>query len=274
MIVDAHQHIWRLGRGDYGWLTPDLEAIHRDFEIADLKRVLADAGVGSTVLVQAAPTDAETDFLLEAAASCSAVAAVVGWADLRDAGAPERIAVLAGNPKFRGLRPMLQSDPDARWILDREAAPSLDAMERLALSFDALVRTGQLPIVAQLAAARPGLPIVIDHAGKPPIASGELEAWRGLIERCARRPNVFCKVSGLLTEAGSRRSDADLAPVVDHLLEVFGAERLMWGSDWPLLNLAGDYGGWLAQARRLLGDGPAAAVFERTAARFYRLEIA
>jgi L-fuconolactonase len=167
---------------------------------------------------------------------------------------------------------MLQSDADARWILEPVAAPALDAMERAGLSFDALVRTDQLPVVSQLAAARPDLAIVIDHAAKPPIASGELQAWRSLIADCARLPRVFCKVSGLLTEAGSSRRDADLAPVVDHLMDVFGPDRLMWGSDWPLLNMAGEYSGWLQQARRLIGHDAAQAVFGRTAARFYRLE--
>ena len=272
MIIDAHQHVWRLGRGDYDWLTPDLQPIYRDFDAGEMQGVLDAAGVERTVLIQAAPTEAETDFLLELAAGSSAVAGVVGWTDLRDPRAPERIAARAAQPKFRGLRPMLQADPDARWILEPVAAPALDAMEGAGLSFDALIRTDQLPIVAQLAAARPGLAIVIDHAAKPPIASGELAGWRSLIADCARLPHVLCKVSGLLTEAGSRRADADLAPVVDHLLEVFGPDRLMWGSDWPLLNMAGDYSGWLEQARRVIGSDAAQAVFGRTAARFYRLE--
>ena len=272
MTVDAHHHLWRLDRGHYGWITPELEAIRRDFLPPDLAPLLAEAGVRRTVLVQAAPAEQDTDFMLEIADAVPMVGAVVGWTDLRASDAPRRLEARAQRAKFRGVRPMLQDDGDASWIVEGSAAPALEALERLGLSFDALVRTPQLPVVAALADRRPHLPIVVDHAAKPPIASGDLGFWRALIADTARRPNVWCKLSGLLTEAGSQTTDEALAPVVEHLLAVFGPERLMWGSDWPVLNLASGYSDWLAKARRLVPAEAHGAVFEATAARFYRLD--
>lgn len=272
MIIDAHQHFWRLGENDCSWPTPDLTPIHRNFEPADFEAVAAPLGVAGAVLVQTQESDRDTDWLLEVATSSERVKAVVGWADLKASDAPARIAALAARPKLRGLRPMLQGKaPD--WIADPVLAPALEAMITHRLSFDALVFTRHLHALHAFAARYPALPIVINHAAKPPIAAGELEPWRTEIARFAALPNVCCKLSGLLTEAAPGADAGALRLYVSHLLDVFGPRRLMWGSDWPVLLLAREYGAWLDMARVLSGvsGADAAALFAGTAQNFYRL---
>lgn len=273
MRVDAHQHYWRIGMHGHEWPTPDLPAIHRDFLPEDLDPERARCGIASTVLVQSQPSDADTDWLLALAAATPSIGAVVGWADFRAPGAAGRIAALAGHAKLRGLRPMLQDlAPD--WILDPAAAPALAAMEAQGLVFDALIRPQHLPAITRLAEAYPALHIVIDHGAKPAIAAGLREPWATDIAAAARFSNIACKLSGLATEARAGWSDADLLFYARHLMACFGPERLLWGSDWPVLLLAGDYAGWLATAERLLPAlSPAEkdAVFGGNAARIYRI---
>jgi L-fuconolactonase len=268
--IDAHHHVWRPSRGDYGWLTPDLP-IYRDYTLDDLRGLLGD--ITATVLVQAAPTEAETDFLLQTARSSNGlVRAVVGWADLTAPSAPARIAALADIPLLKGLRPMLQDIADTDWILQAAVAPALTAMARSQLRFDALIQPRHLPVLIQLAARHPGLRIVIDHAAKPAIAAHGFEPWASDIARVARDTDAVCKLSGLATEASSNWRTDDLRRYVDHLLEMFGADRLMWGSDWPVVNLAGGYRRWHDATLELLTQLTAAerdAILGNTAAAFY-----
>ena len=278
--IDAHQHYWSLAHRDYGWLQPSpaLRAIYRDFGPADLHPHLAAAGIDATVLVQAAPSEAETWRLLRlAAAPGSRVAGVVGWCDLLDADAPQRIALLAAQPLLKGLRPMLQDLDDPRWMLQPALQPALQAMQRHGLVFDALVKgAAQLDALCEFAAERGALRIVLDHGAKPPIAGGDLAEWRAGIARLARSGNVCCKLSGLITEAGVDWGVEDLRPCVQHLLTEFGARRLLWGSDWPVLSLAADYGAWWRTSGALLADLSAAQrdqVFGLNAARCYGLQI-
>ncbi|WP_029909168.1 amidohydrolase [Caulobacter sp. UNC358MFTsu5.1] len=275
MLIDAHQHFWRVGRNGFSWPTPDLLAIHRDFGPADLAEVGAPVGLTGSVLVQSQADDRDTDWLLDLAADEPLVLGVVGWADLKAPDAPDRIAALARRPKLRGLRPMLQDLDDDAWIASPDLDPALDAMVAHGLSLDALVLTRHLPHLLDLARRRPDLAIVVDHGAKPPIATGEdAEAWERGIDALAELPQVFCKLSGLLTEAGPAQPTDALAPYVRRLVTAFGPERLMWGSDWPVLDLAGDYGGWLALAKALSGlTDPAdlAALFGGTCRRFYRI---
>jgi L-fuconolactonase len=252
MQIDAHQHFWRPARGDYGWLTPeDHPAICRDFLPGDLAPLLGDASVERTVLVQAAPTAAETDFLLELAASTPFIAGVVGWADLEAPGAAAAIERLARRPKLVGLRPMLQHMADDAWILRPTLAPALDAIEASGLRFDALVKPRHLPHLLRLAEDRPGLRLVIDHAAKPDIAVGGLRDWAAAMRRLATETSACCKLSGLVTEARPGWSPDDLRPYVDALLGAFGPARLMWGSDWPAVNEAGGYAAWRSTALAL-----------------------
>jgi L-fucono-1,5-lactonase len=221
-VIDAHQHFWRLDRGDYGWLTPALGAIYRDFEPDDLAPLLARHGLERTILVQAAPTLAETAFLLDIARRTSFVAGVVGWADFEDPNAPSVIGEMARETLLVGMRPMVHDIADDDWLVRRELDPAFEALQACDLVFDALVRPRHLPRLLVLAERHPNLPIVVDHAGKPRIADRLLAPWRADIAALAARPQVTCKLSGLLTEAAAGCTAADLKPYVNHLLATFG----------------------------------------------------
>lgn len=250
--IDAHMHVWRLARGDYDWMTPDLGAIYRDFQIDDCWDEAKAAGVSQTILVQAAATAAETDYLLSLAEADVRVAGVVGWVDFEAPGAVQEIARRASNPLILGLRPMIADIPDPEWILAAAFTPILDAMARRGLVFDAHARADLIPIMTQLAKRHPSLKIVLNHGGKPQIASGNLSAWRNDLSALAACPNVTCKLSGLLTEAGPHKDDAAIGEIVEHMRACFGPQRILWGSDWPVLNLAGSYATWAAQSARLI----------------------
>jgi L-fuconolactonase len=271
VIIDAHFHCWRLDRGDYGWLTPALSPIYRDVSVEDWAREARPCGVAGGVLVQAAPTAAETGFLLETAAARDDVHGVVGWTDLLASDASRTIARLcATHRKLKGLRPMLQDIADPDWILQRALAPALDAIAGHGLVFDALVKPVHLPRLLELCTRHPALRVVIDHAAKPDIAGDRWEPWASDLQRIARETNAVCKLSGLLTEAGGR-------PVrrwAQHVLELFGAERVLWGSDWPVLELAADYRAWWTEAHTLLAplaEADRHAVLGGNARRVYRL---
>jgi L-fuconolactonase len=275
VIIDAHQHFWTTARTDYGWLTPDLTGLYRDFQPGDLAPLLAGHGIGGTVIVQAAPSEAETRYLLDIARAWPPARAVVGWVDMTAPDATQSLERLADNRLLRGVRPMIQDEPDRDWMLQPAVGEALDGVVRCGLTFDALVRPRHLPVLKTLVDRHPDLPVVIDHGGKPDIASGAYGTWADDIKALSERPQVMCKLSGLLSEAGPRGADADLRPYVDHLLDCFGPSRLMWGSDWPVLTQAGDYGGWYDQARRLiegLSADEQARVFGLTAAGFYGIE--
>ena len=284
--IDAHCHLWRLGRGDYGWLAdgpPALAAIRRDFDLDDLPAAAPD--VGLSILVQAAPTVAETVFLLgRARAAAPRVGGVVGWVDLAEPRSVAAIARLARDPLFKGVRPMLQDLADPDWIAARPAPACVDALERLGLRFDALVTPRELPALLRFVEAHPGLPVMVDHAAKPalgaPAGDPRRAAWRDGLRALAGAANTCCKLSGLLTElpALRRRTPAEaveaLRPVLDDLLAWFGPARLAWGSDWPVLTLAASPAFWLDATERLLSGlaGPDRdAVLGGTAARFYGL---
>ena len=265
--VDAHHHVWQVARGDYGWMSPDLP-IARDYGLADLRPLLG--GTSATILVQAAATEAETDFMLSTArASDGLVRGVVGWVDLAAPDAPERIAARAMDPLLRGLRPMLQDIEDTGWILRPEVQPALAAMARHGLRFDALIKPRHLPIIGELAQRHPTLAVVIDHAAKPDIAGQAFQPWASQMARLARDTPWCCKISGLVTEASATWQPDDLRPYVDHLLAEFGPDRLMWGSDWPVVNLAGGYARWREAALALLPAATHPAILGGTAARFY-----
>lgn len=274
MIIDAHQHFWQLDEAGRDWPTPDLAPIYRDFGVADLAPLLTRHGVSATVLVQSMACERATQRMLNLAVRTASIAAVVGWTDLKAPDAPERIARLAQAPKLRGLRPMLQGLDDDNWIDDAALAPAVQAMLAHGLAFDALVMPRHLQGLLAFATRYPTLPIVIDHAAKPPVASAAQASWCADMAQLAARPNVHCKLSGLVTEAPQDWQLADLQPWVAHVLACFGAQRILWGSDWPVLNLATDYGRWLAVTRTLLAEVDSAgqaAIFGGNARRFYRL---
>lgn len=268
--IDAHHHIWRLSRGDYDWLTPDLP-IHRDYMLDDLRPLLGN--VSATVLVQAAPTQAETMFMLKTAReSSNLVRGVVGWVDFAADAAPARIAELRRDPLMKGLRPMLQDISDTGWILRKDVQPAIMALVAEGLCFDALVQPRHLPVLLTLCDRYPGLRVVIDHAAKPAIATGDWQPWADDMARVARETRSLCKLSGLVTEAGPRWRVDDLRRYADHIIASFGPERVMWGSDWPVVDLAGGYTRWRDATNTLLAQltvDDRARILGGTAAEFY-----
>ncbi|MFV3131623.1 amidohydrolase family protein [Niveispirillum sp. KHB5.9] len=273
-VIDAHQHFWDPARGDYGWLTPGLPVLYHPFLPPDLRPILDTAGIDGTILVQAAATEAETDFLLSLADATPWVRGVVGWVDLDAPDIAGRIGQRRAQAKFVGIRPMLQDLDDPDWILAASRATGLAALAASGLAFDALVKPPQLHCVAELARRYPDLPIIIDHGAKGPIGAGPVDGWRIDIRAAARFPNVSCKLSGLLTEVAPGTDDAALLDRMAELLDLFGPHRLIWGSDWPVLELAGSYGRWHGLTHRFLAgldDVDAAAIMGGNARHIYRL---
>lgn len=272
MRIDAHHHVWTVARGDYDWLTPALAPIYRDFGLADLAPHISAAGIEGTILVQAAATEAETMFMLDTAGSAEVVRGVVGWVDFDAADALARIDAMAAHNLLVGLRPMVQDIADDDWLLRPALAPLLAAMAGHGLVFDALVLPRHLPRLPRVVERHPELTFVLDHFGKPHLATGEIAEWRADIARLAKHQNLVCKLSGLVTEAAPDWQVADLRPAVDHVLECFGPQRILWGSDWPVVNLAGGYDKWFAASETLLAGLPPdqkAAIFGGNVARIY-----
>ncbi|WP_250493031.1 amidohydrolase family protein [Caballeronia sp. GAWG1-1] len=277
MNIDAHQHYWDPARGDYGWLTPDLKPLYRVFGSDDLAPLRKITNVKQTVVVQAAATVDETRYLLDLARDDESIAGVVGWVPLDSVDAVEIIEEFARDKKFKAVRPMLQDLPDDTWI---DHAPRPEAIQRLIefdLAFDALIFARHVPSLVEFAGRYPALRIVVDHGAKPPIRDGEAgwQPWADGIAQLAALPQrLYCKLSGLATEASPSWTADTLAPYVAHLIDQFGHERLMWGSDWPVLNLNGCYTDWHAAARRLVSHLEKAeedAIFGGNARAFYRL---
>lgn len=273
MIVDAHQHFWNPARGDYGWLTPDMP-IHRVYGTDDLRPLLQQTGVDATILVQAAPSTAETDYMLAIARRTPWVLGVVGWIDLAAPDAPAQILARAADPLFLGVRPMLQDIAQPDWILRAELEPALNAIAAEGLVFDALVKSHQVGGIAELAGRHPQLSIVLDHAAKPRLGDEQaMAAWRDAMAGLALLPNVTCKLSGLLTELQPGAGVSDVMAAAGFLYDLFGDGRLIWGSDWPVLTLAGDYQEWFELARQAIAaqqSSAVRAVMGGNAVRIYR----
>lgn len=275
-IIDAHQHFWQIDRGDYSWMDDSVAAIRRDYLPSELQQLSAPLNVSGTVAVQAAPTVAETQFLLTLADSNPSIQGVVGWVDLANKDALDRLDALSSNPRFKGVRPMLQDIEDTHWLLQPNVLKALQHVTAMGLSLDALVTPRHLPVLLELSQQLPELSIVIDHCAKPVIDQGHdsSDAWRDGMARLAESKNIYCKLSGLANEYGGGWSADNLRPVYSHVLQCFGSERLMWGSDWPVLELMGTYPDWLAAAQDLTASLPHAeqqSIFAGAATRFYRL---
>lgn len=275
--IDAHQHYWNSGRGDYGWMPKDDPVLARTYGPGDLAPQLAAAGIDGTVLVQAAPTLAETEYMLGLADATPHVLGVVGWVDFEDPGQRRSLERLAGHGKFKGVRPMIQDIPDDDWMLRPDVEWGFRAVAELGLTFDALGFPRHLDNFLTLLSRHPGMRTVIDHCMKPQIRDRSDESFRRWAEgmaRIAAGTGAFCKLSGLVTEAGPGWTVEDLRPYAEHVLEVFGPERVMWGSDWPVCRLRCEYDRWHAAAEELtrgLSPEARAQVFGGTAAAFYGL---
>lgn len=278
MLVDAHQHFWDLELFEYPWLTPELRPIRRTFGPADLQPLLAAHGVDQTVVVQAIASVDETRYLLRLAAATPFVGGVVGWVDLADPAVGSVVAELGsgdGGDHLVGIRHQVHDEADPAWLLRDDVQRGLAKLARAGLAYDLLVRTRELPAALETARAHPALRLVIDHLAKPPIRDGEVEAWARAMEPFAGLPNVYCKLSGLVTEADWAAWQADdLVPYVERVLAWFGEDRLMFGSDWPVCLLAASYGRVLAALDSVLGDlgeRARAKIYGDNAAAFYRL---
>ncbi|MFJ9348545.1 amidohydrolase family protein [Streptomyces sp. NPDC101237] len=276
MTVDAHHHVWDLSVRDQGWITgPGLRPLRRNFGVEDLRPAARAAGVTRTVLVQTVTVRDETPEFLALAAAHDLVAAVVGWTDLTDPAVADELArlrELPGGAHLKGIRHQVQDEPDPEWLLRPDVHRGLEAVAEAGLVYDLVVRPHQLPAAVKAAEAHPRLTFVLDHLGKPPIASGALDPWAGAVRALAALPNTVCKLSGMVTEADPASwTVEDLRPYAETVLDAFGPGRLMFGSDWPVCLLAGTYAEVLRASQQLIGPGERTQVFETTAARVYCL---
>ena len=268
-MIDAHQHFWQLGRFDYPWMSKDLGVLYRDYLPADLAPILQKNGVSKTILVQASNSVAESQWLLELADSHDFIAGVVGWVDLTS---PE----IPTHPKFKGVRHLVESEPDDDWLIQPSVLSGLQKLSARRLSYDLLVHTRHLKHVPVVAESCPDLKLVIDHLAKPPIARNEISEWSDAFKPVARYQNLYCKLSGLVTEANwnSWRVD-DLRPYIDCALESFGPERMMFGSDYPVCLLAASYDRVLDSFQEILNTLSSVdreKIFANNAAKVYRLD--
>lgn len=280
-MIDAHQHYWHVGRGDYDWMPPDDPILARQYRPADLAPSLEKHGIAGTVLVQAAATVEETEYMLGIADASDSVAAVVGWVDFERPDQIRHLERLAKHPKFVGVRPMIQDIPDVNWMLRDDVQWGYQALIDLDLTFDALGFPSHLDNFLTLLTRYPDLRVVIDHCMKPRIRDQQagqdaFSAWATGMTRLAEETQACCKLSGLVTEANESWTLEDLRPFAAHVLAAFGPERVMWGSDWPVCRLRASYNAWRDAAEALTADLDTAAraqVFGGTATRFYRLSV-
>jgi len=280
VIIDAHHHLWLRARGDYHWLDaqthPELAPIERDYLLEDYRLLAAAHGVAASVVVQAAQTEAETKWLLARAhESDGLIQGVVGWIDMAVPDAAGALDKLAQNRFLRSIRPMLQDIPDSEWVLQPRLDAAFRALIELDLSFDLLIRPQHLSSSLTLLTRYPDLRAIVDHCAKPDIANRVWQPWADGMRNLALETGAWCKLSGLVTEASSPWKVDDLRPYVDHVVECFGPNRIVWGSDWPVMTLNADYGAWLEATRQLilpLSSTEQAAIMARNAVRFYRLD--
>jgi L-fucono-1,5-lactonase len=242
MRIDAHQHFWRYEAAQYPWIDDAMATLRRDYLPADLGPELARAGIDATMAVQACQTAVETEWLLELAATHPFIAGVVGWVDLRSDTVPDTLARLAANPKLVGIRHIVQSEPDDRFLLRSDFCRGIAVLRGFDLPYDILIYPRHLPVAIDFVARFDDQPFVLDHLAKPEIRSGAIETWARNLARLAAAPNVCCKLSGLVTEADWKGWTPDqILPYLDVAFDCFGADRLIAGSDWPVCTVAADY---------------------------------
>lgn len=275
-MVDAHHHFWKIDLGIYDWISDDIAGIRRDYQPEHLSPYLKHLGVSKTVLVQAGESLLENDAMLKIADSSDFVAGVVAWVDLTADDAASQLENLAAHDKVKSIRPVLQGIADNDWILQSKVVNNLRRLHDLNLCFDALIQPRHLAVLDRLTDLIPDMDVVIDHAAKPVIANGKAAGsdWETGMARLAEKPQIFCKLSGMATEQGPGWQASTLQPVCDHLLSTFGARRLMWGSDWPVLELVGSYTQWFESTQQMLSglsDDDRAWVMGKTATQFYNL---
>jgi L-fuconolactonase len=275
MHIDAHQHFWIYSPDEYGWIDDSMAALRRDFLPKDLKLELESSGFHGSVVVQARQTLEETRWLLELAESSPWILGVVGWVDLRSPDVRSQLKVLAQNPKLVGIRHIVQSEPDDRFLLHPDFLRGISALEEFDLAYDILIYAKHLPVAVEFVQRFPRQRFVLDHLAKPPIKSGDIESWARGIRRLAEFSNLFCKLSGLVTEADWQHWQPEqIIPFLDVAFEAFGPDRLMIGSDWPVCLVATSYSRWVEVLQAfLLRQRPEIrdSVLGGNAQRFWRL---
>jgi L-fuconolactonase len=278
MRIDAHQHFWRYDAAEYEWIDASMAALRRDFLPPDLKREMTRAGFDACVAVQARQTLAETSWLLALAGAHPFIAGVVGWVDLQAADARAQLERFAGHPKLVGIRHVVQSEDDDRFLLRPAFCRGVALLEEFGLAYDILIRSRHLPVAVQFVSHFPRQRFVLDHLAKPGIRSGEIRVWERHLRELAARPNVLCKLSGMVTEADWHQwTPAQIRPYLDVAIDAFGLDRLMIGSDWPVCTVAAGYCRAMAVVTDYLSGKPPAgiaAVCGGNAQRFWNLEVA
>jgi len=274
-LIDAHQHFWQVGRFDYPWMTSDLGVLYRDYLPDDLSPILKQNSIDKTILVQASNSVAESRWLLDLAESNSFIAGVVGWVDLMSPDIDAQLDELSAHAKFKGVRHLVESEPNDDWLIQPAVLSGLQKLSVRGLTYDLLVHTRHLKYVPVVAETCPSLKLAIDHLAKPPIASNGIEEWSHAFAPVARFPNIHCKLSGLVTETNWNSWHVDhLRPFVDCALEFFSADRMMFGSDYPVCLPAATYDRVLDSFQEVLkelSDTDREKIFSTNAAKFYRL---
>lgn len=258
MHIDSHQHFWIYNPAEYGWIDESMSAIRRDFLPPDLEPEMVGSGFDGSIAVQTRQTLQETRWLLELADRAPSILGVIGWADLRSTNIGAELKTLTENPKLVGIRHIVQSEPDDRFLLQPEFLRGMSALEDFGLAYDILIYAKHLPVAGEFVARFPRQRFVLDHLAKPPIESGQIDAWAAGIRRLSEFPNVYCKLSGLVTEADWKNwRPEQITPYLDVAFEAFGPDRLMIGSDWPVCLVAASYGRALDVVKTyLLGKSP------------------
>ncbi|QNF35739.1 amidohydrolase family protein [Adhaeribacter swui] len=277
MRIDAHQHFWQYSPATHDWITPEMAVLQRHYLPEDLAGNLKKAGFTGCVAVQAAQTEAETEFLLNLAVEYFFIKGVVGWVDLRADDARERLAYFAQNPLFKGVRHVVQDEPDNLFLIQPAFLRGIALLQPLGLTYDILIFPRHLPVATQFVVQFPEQKFVLDHLAKPFIKKGELQPWAENLKKLASYPNVSAKLSGLVTEADwANWQPQDLSPYLDIALEAFGPERLMIGSDWPVCRLAGEYEAVMqvvVDFVTALSPDEQAAILGNNAVQFYNLKM-
>jgi len=275
MRIDAHQHYWDVSLLDYPWMPPGESLLRRNYLPEDLEPVLAEHRFDGSVVVQANVVMQETWWLLDLAARHESIRGVVAWVDLTDPQLGHTLDACQKHPKFKGVRHIVHDEPDLRWMLRGDVIGGLRELARRDIPYDVLIRPPHLPLLPELAERVPGLRMVIDHIAKPLIAAHEIEPWARDIEVASQLPGMHCKLSGMITEADHKTWSADdLRPYVQHVMNLFGPERLMFGSDWPVCRLAGSWKQVLAAFTQACGPVPQIErekILGGTATAFYNL---
>jgi L-fuconolactonase len=275
LIVDSHQHFWDLDRFHYYWMTSQVGALCRNFLPSELKPILDQECVNRTVVIQAHQSLEEAGWLLNLASAHEFIGGVVAWADLTSSSLGKTLDELQLHPKFKGIRHPIEDESDDEWMLREDVIRGFAELECRGIPYDLLVWPQHLKYIPALRERCPRLKLVIDHLANPPIGQGIIEDWARDLEIVANLPNIFCKLSGILTQANPTRwTPDDLRPYVTHVVQIFGYDRLMFGTDWPVCTLVGSYSqvvGVLSEVLRGIPEESASRVWGGTAAEFYQL---